>query len=609
MSSAIGPGVGKGFLPMLRCFLLLQPGGWMSWLAIWLLQNIRFAPIYLLPLFTGKLIDAIDRSAPEKAYALMPMIVGATLGMCVANVLGDTTGRILLSRVSRGLTASLRDALIRRLNRLDITFHDRERTGELQNRFTLDMNRLEAFLAFLADGLLMNATVVAIMACIIISTNPLLLIVIAVSVTLNMLLARNLWAHLRAAQESFRKAEGRFLNQLMEALRGLRMARAHATEEYVEAHLRTDAREVARRGMALDFLVNLFGSSSWAIGTMLSTAVVLFGVWLVVTPGHRIDLLWGLQYDITPITLGQLTVMLSYYGIIAGALTAISNNVPTITGAHDSLTSLSELYKGELEQAPAGGTTLTDLKGAIDLKDVGFTYAGKEQPVFTALNLNIPAGSSVALVGPSGGGKSTVASLILGFYQPDHGSICLDGHELKELDLRQVRSQVGVVTQDLVLFCDTILHNIAWGDYAPDLARAEEAARLGNAMEFIDKFPARMNHVLGDGGTGLSGGQKQRLAIARALYRDPRILILDEATSALDTASEKHVQLALKQAMAGRTTIIIAHRLSTIRDVDQVVVLAEGGVVQRGTYAELAGTPGHFAQLITGADLADPAPP
>ena len=605
--TAVGPHTKPGFIPMLQSFRVLQPGGWGVWLAIWLLQNVRFAPIYLLPLFTGKLIDAIDRSDPGKTYALMPLIIIATIGLCVANVVGDTTGRILLSRISRGLTASLRDALVRRLNRMEITFHDREHLGELQNRFTLDMNRLEAFLAFLADGLLMNATVILIMACIIIATNPLLVIVIAVSVTLNLLLARNLWGHLRSAQEAFRRAEGHFLHQLVEALRGLRMARAHATEEFVESRLRTNAREVARRGMALDFLINLFGSSSWAISTLLNTTVILFGVWLVVMPGYHLPLPWGHQYDIQPITLGQLTVMLSYYGIIAGALTAISNNVPTISGAHDSLNSLSELYRNELDEVPSGGTMLTDIRGQIELAQVQFIYPGKERPLFTDLSLSIAAGSSLALVGPSGGGKSTVASLILGFYRPQGGNIRIDGHDIETLDLRSVRRHVGVVSQDVVLFNDTILRNIAWGDRNPDHARAEEAARLANAWEFIEKFPGRMDQVLGDSGSGLSGGQKQRLAIARALYRDPRILILDEATSALDTASEKHVQVALKQAMAGRTTIIIAHRLSTIRDVDVVVVLAEGGVVQQGTYAELSAIPGPFAQLIAGSDAPPPA--
>ena len=600
--SAVGPQTKQGFIAMLRAFWLLQPGSWISWSAIWLLQNVRFAPIYLLPLLTGKLIDAIDRSDPGKVYGLMPLVIGATLALCAANIVGDVTGRVLLSRIGRGLTAGLRDALVRRLNRLAITFHDRGHMGELQNRFTLDMNRLEAFLSFIADGLLMNATVILIMAGIIIATNPLLLVVIAVSVTLNLLLARSLWVHLGAAQESFRRAEGHFLHQLVEALHGLRMARAHATEEFVESRLRTNAREVARRGMALDLLVNLFGSSSWAISTLLNTAVILFGVWMVVMPGRHLELL-GMGYDLHSITIGELTVMLSYYGIIAGALTAIANHVPTISGAHDSLHSLSELYRYEVDEAQEGGLVLPDLQGELALEHVQFTYPGKDVPLFTDLSLSIPAGSSVALVGPSGGGKSTVVSLILGFYRAQSGFVLIDGQEIARLDLRQVRRHVGMVSQDIVLFNDTIVRNIAWGDRVPDYARAEQAARLANAWEFIEQFPAKLEHVLGDGGSGLSGGQRQRLAIARALYRDPRILIFDEATSALDTAGEKQVQVALKQAIVGRTTIIIAHRLSTIRDVDQVVVIAGGGVVQEGKYDELAAVPGPFAQLIAGAEI------
>ena len=599
LESAIRPAADGGLLRQLHTFWLLQPGTWLQWLGIWTLQNVRFAPIYILPLLTGKLIDAIDRSDPSKATSWMPLIVGATLGLCLANVVGDTGARFLLSRITRGLTAGLRDALIRRLNRLNFTFHDREKIGEIETRFTLDMNRLEAFLGFLADGVLMNATVIVVMACIIYSTNPVLLPLIAVGTVLNLVLARLLWRRLRNAQESFRVAEGTFLNRLGETLLGMRMTRAHATEDFAEERIRTDAREVARRGIVLDFLINLFGSSSWAIGTLLSAVVTLLGVWLVVSP-ERTWAFAGMSYTMKPITLGELTVLLSYYGIMTGALAAIVNHVPTVSGAHDALRSLSRLYRDETEESPRGGLCPERIDGRITLQDVTFAYPGRGRPALEGLKLDIPAGSSLALVGPSGGGKSTVASLALGFYRPQRGKVQIDGQDLAGLDLRHLRRHVGVVNQDVVLFNDTILNNIAWGDRTPDEERARHAAELANATEFISRFPEGLHHVLGDRGSGLSGGQRQRLAIARALYRDPRILILDEATSALDQASERHVQVALQQAMRGRTTIIIAHRLSTIRDVDRVAVVADGRIVESGTYDELAAGDGPFAALIAG---------
>ena len=583
----------------LRAYWLLQPGRWWEWPVIWLLQNLRFAPIYLLPLMTGHLIDLANRGAEGQARAFMPTFALVTLGLCLFNVLGDTGARLLLSRISRSLTAGLRGALIRRLNRLSMHFHDREKLGEIEGRFTIDLSRLEAFQAFLADGILMNASVMLVMGVIVFVTNPLLLGVIFLGVTVNLVLVRLLWRRLTHAQQAYREAEGDFLHRLGEALQALRISRAHATEGFVEQRLQAGASEVARTGLKIDFLMNLFGSSSWAVSTLLSTAVVMLGVWLILINPIPLSLL-GFTFVIEPISIGQFTVLLSYYGIITGATTAIIHHVPAVTGAVNALRSLAGLYRDE-DEAQSGGRHLAALSGAIRLEGVSFSYPGSEKQILNGIDLNIPAGTTVALVGPSGGGKSTIASMILGFYRPDAGRILIDGVDLGELDLRMLRKRLGVVSQDVVLFNDTILANIAWGDSHPDLTKATEAARVANALEFIALLPGGMNHTLGDRGAGLSGGQRQRIAIARALYRDPRILVLDEATSALDPTSERLVQQALDQARHGRTTLIIAHRFSTIRNADLVAVIESGRVSEHGTHDALMNAGGTYARLIEAA--------
>lgn len=589
----------------LRAYWMLQPGRWWEWTLIWLLQNLRFAPIYLLPLMTGHLIDLANRGAEGRAMSFMPLFAGATLGLCLLNVVGDTSARLLLSRISRSLTAGLRGALIRRLNRLSMHFHDREKVGEIEGRFTIDLNRLEAFQAFVADGLLMNVSVMLVMGVIIFLTNPLLLGVIFLGVAVNLVLVRLLWRNLTTAQQAYRHAEGAFLHRLGEALQALRISRAHATEGFVERRLQAGAHEVARKGLVIDFLMNLFGSSSWALSTLLNTAVVMLGVWLILIEPIPLSVA-GWTYTIEPITIGQFTVLLSYYGIITGATTAIINHVPAVSGAVDAIRSLAGLYRDE-DEAPNGVRTLPRLQGDIHLRGVSFAYPGAERAVLDGLHLHIPAGSTVALVGPSGGGKSTIASLILGFYRPHAGMITIDGLDLGDIDLHALRRQVGVVSQDVVLFNDTILANIAWGDSRPDRKRAREAARLANALEFIGKLPGGLDHELGDRGAGLSGGQRQRLAIARALYRDPRILVLDEATSALDPGSEQLVQQALEQARHGRTTLIIAHRLTTVRHADLVAVIADGVVRESGTHDDLVHAGGLYERLMS-AHVEEPQP-
>lgn len=585
--------------PTVLAYWRLQNGSAWSWVAVWAMQNVRYLPVYAIPLITGWLIDHIDPANPSRVLDPLPLALAATMAMCAGNVLSTTGARVILSRINRTLAAGLRRSLIRRINRLTFAFHDRAQQGALQNKFTLDMGRLEGFQNYIAESILMYGTSTIVTLVIVAYYNPLLLAVIALTVPLNLLVARALWKRIKASNEQFRKAETAFMANLNETLTGLRITRAHATEDYSEERLSFAAGNVAKEGMRLDFVNTLFGSSSWAISTFLNMFVLGLGVWLTVSGDHHVTW-WGHSWTIAHITIGELTILMTYYGIIAGAIGNIISGLPSMAAADDAIQSLAQLYAEEDEETNSGKIIVERIRGDVHLSAVRFRYPAAEHHSLDGLELKIPAGSSLALVGPSGSGKSTIASLILGFYVPESGAVLIDGQDLRALDRRSLRRHVGVVSQDVVLFQDTLLGNIAWGDRRPNRERAITAAKRANAYEFIERFPGGIDHLLGDRGGGLSGGQRQRLAIARALYRDPQFLILDEATSALDPESERLVQQALDELMRGRTTLIIAHRLSTVRNADRIAVIKHGRVVEAGGFDELLARGGEFSQLAHG---------
>jgi subfamily B ATP-binding cassette protein MsbA len=246
----------------------------------------------------------------------------------------------------------------------------------------------------------------------------------------------------------------------------------------------------------------------------------------------------------------------------------------------------------------SGSYTVDRVRGEIEFRDVDFRYEEQGRPVLENINFTVPAGSVTALVGHSGSGKTTLAGLLPRFYWHYDGSILLDGHELSDYALDNLRGQISLVSQNVVLFNDTVAGNIAYGALAGASREAiEQAARDAHAMEFIEELPNGLDTLVGENGTLLSGGQRQRLAIARALLKDAPILILDEATSALDSESERAIQTALAEVMKNRTTLVIAHRLSTIENADQVIVLDHGRVIESGTHAELLARGGVYAKL------------
>jgi ABC-type multidrug transport system fused ATPase/permease subunit len=476
--------------------------------------------------------------------------------------------------VSERSLADLRRDTYARLIRLPMAFHTQQRVGELAGRLTADLTQILDTIVGAVPQLLRQLIFFVGGIGLIAWTSPRLTLVMLAAfpalIALAVVFGRALRRNSRDAQD--RLADSNVIVE--ETLQGIASVKAFTNENHEEQRYRHSL------GTYLD--VVLRGARyRGAFGSFIIFA--LFGaVVLVLWYGSRLVVLEQL-------TTGQLTSFMIYTLFVAGAMGSFAELYSQLQRTLGATHRVRELLAEEMEKdAPQYLPIAKRLHGEIVFEHVAFRYPSRpEAAVLREISFRIESGQRVALVGSSGAGKSTIASLLLRFYEPEHGRILIDGRDAHEYGLHELRDQMAIVPQDVLLFGGTIAENIAYG--RPDAREAEilEAARQANADEFIRSFPDGYQTRVGERGVQLSGGQRQRVAIARAILRDPAILILDEATSSLDSASESLVLQALDRLMQGRTSLIIAHRLSTVRGADCIVVIKDGCTIESGTHAEL----------------------
>jgi ATP-binding cassette subfamily B protein len=546
--------------------------------------TVKHSPIWLLPLITASIIDTVVQHQP---VSRLWMSTGIILFILLINYpLHVLYVRLLYGSVRR-MGTDLRSALCTRMQQLSIGYHSRVSAGVLQAKVVRDVETVEQMVQQTAETGLGAITVLTGGLVIIGFRTPEFVPVFLVVVPVAALLVSRLKARLRTHNELFRHEVETLSTRVTEMTRLIPVTRAHGLEGKALHRMDGTLRRLLTSGNRLDLLNGRFGSLAWVVLNVVGV-LVLAGAALVSYYG-----VWG-------VTAGDVVMLSAFLTTLTNSTTTLTTLAPVITKGLESVRSVGEVLQAPELEDNEGKAEVTEVRGAVTFQGVGHTYDEQLRPAVRDFTLTVTPGETVALVGASGAGKSTVLNLVIGFIRPTTGRLLLDGTDMNTLDLRTYRRFVSVVPQESILFDGTIRDNVAYGMDDADEETVRAALRDANAMEFVEKLPQGLETLVGERGARLSGGQRQRLAIARALIRDPKVLVLDEATSALDTRSEALVQQALGRLLRGRTTFVVAHRLSTVRGADRIVVLGEGEILEVGTHDELLRRGGAYAALHSG---------
>lgn len=539
----------------------------------------------LLELFFPYVVKLmLEQQLPLQNLPLLLKWSAALLAMYLVNFGMHFSIIYWAQSMSYAMERDMRRDLFRHLQKLSFGFYDKNKSGQLLSRLTSDLGEVNGFAGnapndIIICGLTMVGTMV-----ILIYMNPMLGSLIAFLLLLKAV--HTVFVNLRMKKAFFanRIAMGEVSAKAAESINGVRLIKAFAGE-------RSDMAQFMEKADAyLATSKKSFKITSYFVGSMIFFSNFINVAILVVG---------GLLINKGLMSFGELVAFFLYVGLFMKPLMQLLGFIQIYQRGMAGFKRFYELLqeKPEIVDAP-DAQTCPPCKGNITFDNVSFAYADG-RPVIRGLSLNVAAGETVAFVGATGAGKTTIASLLLRFYEPQSGRILLDGCDIRELTQESLRRQIGLVQQDVFLFGDSVRYNIAYAKPDATADEVQAAAKAAAADEFIQKLPAGYDTEVGERGVKLSGGQKQRLAIARVFLKNPPIVVLDEATSALDNITEQQIQRELDELAVGRTTLIIAHRLSTIRHADKIVVLDEGTVVECGTHEELLARKGHYFALYS----------
>ncbi len=549
---------------------------------------IQVAPAILSPIITANLIntasDAVmGKIGPEETTSKIIINIAILVGFLIFNVPMNILRTRYMSKVMRKIEVGLRGALVQKLQHLSISFHREMQSGRIQSKLMRDVETIQGLSHQLFEFLPQVLINMVTSLIVVITRNMTIFAFFLMCVPMAVLTTRAFRKPIMNNNMRFRKGMEKTSANLMDMVEMTEITRAHALEDKEISKMTGILNEVASTGFRLDIIQALFGACSWVVFQIFQLLTLSFSVFMVVR---------GV------IAIGDISMYQAYFSSLTGQVSALIGMMPMITKGIDSVSSLSEILSSDRIEENEGKPQLEELKGEYEFKDVEFSY-DDNVPLLKDFNLKIKAGETIAIVGESGAGKTTLLNLVIGFILPKKGKLLIDGKDITQIDLRSYRNHLAVVPQNSVMFTGTIKDNITYGlDNVTD-ERLNEILEAAQLKKFIDSLPDGVNTKLDERAANVSGGQRQRLSIARALIRDPDVIIFDEATSALDTVSEKEIQKAINNMSKDRTTFIVAHRLSTIKDADRIAVIKNGVCCEIGTFDELIAQKGEFYAMQT----------
>ncbi len=540
--------------------------------------TLQLSVLLFLPIATSNIINAIVDNTANKLNIIIANASIAIFLLTINYPLQMTYQRRLVI-ITRSIEAKLRGSIIRKLQHLNIAFSKKMPSGKIQSKIMRDAESVAGTIRYvIRHGTHIVVNLTTIIVVILVKGCWQLLVFFALCIPVLFFISK-LRRAIREKNRAYRIEMEKTTSKVVDMVDLIPVTKAHSVENFEIERMSKLMSDTSKAGFEIDYANSRFNTSTWLIIQCLNVGCLLVVVYMAF---------------IGAIKIGDITLYQSYFSRLLDSVNTVLNFLPTIIAGAEAINSIAEILKSDQIEENSSKKVLTKLNGDFEFCNVEFRYDDDDNKILNGLSLKVAAGETVALVGESGAGKSTAINLVTGFYFADSGALKIDGVDIKDIDLHSYRSHLAVVPQNNILFSGTVRENITYGSPNVSEEFLQHIIDLSCLRDVIEKLPKGLDTLVGERGYNLSGGQRQRVSIARALIRNPRVIIFDEATSALDTVSERHIQTAIENLSKDRTTFIVAHRLSTIKNADKIAVIDNGRCVEFGTYEELVEKKGEF---------------